>query len=37
MIWHLDWVSSVIAVTAIYTIGKRKWWGWLLNFVNSSC
>ncbi|MFL6314782.1 MAG: hypothetical protein ACJ71W_21975 [Terriglobales bacterium] len=34
MIWHLDWVSCLISIAAIYFAGKRRWWAWLLYLVN---
>jgi hypothetical protein len=30
----MPYVLSIIGVTALFVIGKRKWYGWLLAFFN---
>lgn len=34
VIYHLDWISSFLSLWAIYLLGKKLWWAWLLSLVN---
>jgi hypothetical protein len=29
-----SWVLGSLGVVALFSIGKHKWWGWLIAFVN---
>jgi hypothetical protein len=31
---HLDWVAGALSFAGMYTVGKKLWWGWLINAFN---
>ena len=35
VIYHLDWISSILSLWAIWVLGKKCWWGWLISLVNT--
>ena len=29
-----SWVLSIIGVTGLWFVGRKRWWGWLIAFTN---
>lgn len=34
MIYHLDYVAGFLSLAGMYIVGKKLWWGWVVNLVN---
>jgi nicotinamide riboside transporter PnuC len=32
MLW--SWVLSIIGITGLWFVGKKRWWGWAIAFTN---
>lgn len=33
--YHLDYITAAATLLSLYTIGKKKWWGWVISFLNN--
>lgn len=30
----IPWATSIVTLYAMYVIGKKRWWGWLIGLCN---
>jgi len=34
VIYYADWIASAISLVGTYFIGRKKWWGWIIQIFN---
>lgn len=34
MLYYLDWVAGYTSLVGMYLVGKKIWWGWIVNALN---
>jgi hypothetical protein len=34
-VYHLDWICGSFSLLGMYVVGRKLWWGWLINAVNT--